>query len=143
MKRAVVSFALPVLIAAWAIVAASQNAQVSLTDPRWNLIKVNGVAVTDSNAYLRFDPQTYKFHGSSSCNFIGGSYKANGPNLKIFQVYITRRACQDPEVEKVEKEFLKLFNATTSFAIHDDVLRLYKDDQVTLVFKAARTEKSN
>ena len=38
----------------------------------------------------------------------------------------------------MEKEFLKIFYATTGFSIQDDVLRLYKNEQVTLVFKAGQ-----
>ena len=143
MKRTIASFGFLIAMYAGTMFAAAQTAPVSLTDPKWNLIAVKGVEVKSDTAHLRFDAQTGKLHGSSGCNFIGGSYKANGSNLKIFQFFITRRACQDPEVEKVEKEFLKVFFITTSFSIHDDVLRLYKGDELTLTFKAGPTAKSN
>lgn len=137
MKRTTVSVGLLVVIAVWAMFATAQTASVSLTDPKWNLIEVNGLAVTDSTAHLRFEPQTNKFHGSSGCGFVGGSYKVNGTALKIFHSYLTRGACQDPKEEKVEKEFMKVFSSATRLWIFEDTLRLYKGDQLILVFKAS------
>lgn len=136
MRRTTVSLGLLFVLAVWTVLATAQTASVSLTDPKWNLIEVNGAAVKDSNAYLRFDPRTKNYHGSSSCNFIGGRYRVDDTNLTFSQSIITRRACHDPEVEKVEKEFLKVFYSTTIW-IYEDALRLYKGDQVILIFKAS------
>lgn len=137
MKRAVVSLLLLVVIGGWAMLVTAQTAQVSLTDRKWNLTEANGIAVKDSDASLRFDPQTNKFHGSGGCGFIGGSYKVNGTDLRIFHSYLTRRACQDPQAEKIEKEFMKVLSSATRLWIFEDTLRLYKDDQLLLVFNAS------
>jgi heat shock protein HslJ len=138
MKRTMVSVGLLGLIAVWAIVATAQTASVSLTDPKWNLIEVNGVAVTDSKAYLRFDTvKKNTYYGNSSCNFIGGRYKVDDTNLNFSQAIITRGPCQSPEEAKIDKEFLKVFHHTTRFWIYEDTLRLYNGDQVTLIFKAS------
>ena len=136
MKRTTLSFALLALIALWSTSTRAQTASGSLTDPKWNLTEVNGIAVTNSDASLRFERQTNKFHGSSGCGFLGGSYKVNGASLKILHSYLTRRACQDPEAEKIEKEFMKAFIGANRFWIFEDILRLYKGDQLLMAFKA-------
>lgn len=138
MKSVTVSFVLLLVLAAWTTSGRAQTASVALTDRKWNLVEVNGVAVKDSNAHVRFDTvKKNTYSGSSSCNFIGGRYKADETNLTFSQSFITRRACQNPEDDKIEKEFLKVFYTTTRFWIHDDELRLYNGDLRILVFKAS------
>jgi heat shock protein HslJ len=137
MKITLVFLALLVALAPWSTATMAQTPPGLLTGPKWNLIEVNGVTVRDSPAHVRFDPQTKRYHGSSSCNFIMGRYQADETNLTFSQAVITRRNCQNPEVDKVEQEFLKVFYKTTRFWIQDDVLRLYNGDQRTLVFRAS------
>ena len=132
MKRTIVSLAALAVIALWAVQANSE-----ITGHWWKLIEVNGVEVPPGNANLRFDGNTKRYSGSSGCNYISGNYKIDDTNLTFSDAIITRRACMDPEVQKIETEFLKVLYATTSFQIHDDVLRLYnKDNQRTLVFRS-------
>jgi heat shock protein HslJ len=102
---------------------------------RWKLTKVNGVEVTRGSANLQFEANTNKYHGSSGCNFLSGSYKAPGPRIRFYQSIITRRACLDTEVQKIETEFMRAFREVTDFYIDGDVLRFYKGDQLLLVFK--------
>ena len=45
---------------------------------------------------------------------------------------MTRRACLDTEVQKIEAEFVKAFREVTDFYIDGDVLRFYKGDQLLL-----------
>jgi heat shock protein HslJ len=135
MKRTLVSL---IVLVAWTILAAAQTAPVTLTGPKWNLIEINGVAVKDSNANIRFDTvKKNTYYGSNNCDFIGGRYRVDDTNLTFYQSIITRHVCQDPEATKLEKEFSKVFYSTTRFWIYEDTLRLYNGDQVTLVFKAS------
>lgn len=143
MKKAIFSFGLLLVSAAFSISSSAQTASTALTDPRWNLIEINGVAVQNSAVYVRFDTQKHTYHGTNGCDFITGRYRVDGPNLTFTQSIITRRACQGPEVEKVQKEFGKVFYSTTRFWIYEDQLRLYKGDQLMLVFKAGPVLKSN
>lgn len=144
MRKTTLAFGLLFLMAVSAIAGTAQTAALALTDPKWNLIEINGVAVKDSKAYLRFDTvKKHSYYGSSSCNFLGGNYRVDGPNLTFSESFVTRRNCQDPEVEKVQQEFLKVLYSTTRFWIYEDQLRLYNGDQLTLVFKAGPVPKSN
>jgi heat shock protein HslJ len=121
-------------LAAWAIIATAQT-NSELAGKPWKLTEVNGVAVTRGNANLQFDADTNKYHGSSGCNFIGGNYKIEGTHIRFSQGVITRRACLDAEVQKTETEFMRAFYEITDFKIEGEVLRLYKGDQLLLVFK--------
>lgn len=114
-------------------VLTSAQTHSGIAGPRWKLTEVNGVAVTNSRAFLQFDAK--KYSGSSSCNFIGGNYKIGGRHIFFSQGFITRRNCLDEETQKIETEFMKAFSEVTDFAIEGDELRLYSVDHVVLVFK--------
>jgi heat shock protein HslJ len=134
----VFSLTICAVLAASTILAATQ-ANSDLTGRRWKLTEVDGVEVTRGNANLQFDANPSKYHGSSGCNFIGGNYKTAGTTIRFSESIITRRACMDTEVQKVETEFMRAFYEVTDFHVAGDVLRLYKGDQLLLVFKCSDT----
>lgn len=85
-----------------------------------------GTAVENGKPYIEFDGSTQRFSGYSGCNRIAGSYRVNGNQLKLSQGVMTKRACVDKKIQKVETAFMKGLNEVTGFQIQGDVLRLLK-----------------
>jgi len=135
MKLTRTLFAICVVLAVSAIAVTAQI-NPEITGKRWKLTEVNGVEVTRGHAFLQLEANTNKYSGSSGCNFIGGEYKIEGTHIRFTLGFITRRACLDNEMQKLETEFTKVFYEVTDFKVEEEVLRLYKGDQLVLVFKA-------
>ena len=108
----------------------------SLFGRKWKLIDVNGVAVKTGKPYIEFDAQSNRFSGDGGCNRISGSFKVDGPNIKFSQGVSTQMACIDNEVQKMETDFFRGLTEVTSFQLLGDTLRLSKDNQPLLTFKA-------
>ena len=85
---------------------------------------------------LEFEPQLFpKFLGDAGCNRITGGVQVQGVNIKLTQGASTRRACADPNKQKVENDLLKMLPTATSFQIEDDGLRIMAGDRNILTFK--------
>ncbi|PWT94601.1 MAG: hypothetical protein C5B55_02420 [Blastocatellia bacterium] len=108
----------------------------SLAREKWELIEVNGASVQRSKAYIQFDENTKRFSGSGGCNRIAGGYEVDGSHIRFLQTVMTRMACLDNEVQRVETEFLKALNDATDFQIQNNVLRIFKGNQQIMTFNA-------
>lgn len=73
-----------------------------------------------------------RISGFAGCNWYGGSYSIQEDNIEFSQVFSTKRACPDLDIES---EFLNLLNDVNRFEIRGNNLYLYKDKLVYLHFK--------
>ena len=108
----------------------------SLDGMKWSLTEIDGSVVKSDKAFIQFDSKTKRFSGHGGCNRVAGNYTVDGSHMNFSQVISTRMACIDGEIQKIETDFLKRLNEVTDFQIEGDVLRLFKDNQPALAFKA-------
>ncbi len=111
-----------------------------LVGEKWHLFSFKGKEIQykeamSEHAYLEFKDD-FTLVGYTGCNNLQGAYEVEAPQkIKFSQLLNTLKAC--PEMQ-IEAEFLKIINATTSYAFEDHTLVLYdKDHQKLAVFKAA------
>jgi heat shock protein HslJ len=109
----------------------------TLAGTKWELKEVNGVSVQSPRAYLQFDEKTQRFSGSGGCNRIAGTYRVDGSTIVFSQAVSTKMACVDPEIQKIETDFLKALSETTHFQIEGNMLRLLNREQPILAFSGS------
>jgi len=134
----------PVNIRTWPVGAPAEGPDsenvsddtAQLFGKRWKLTEVDGAAVTTTKPYIEFDREAKRFSGDGGCNRISGGFEVDGANLKFSRVISTRRACLDSDAQRIETNYLKGLEQTTSFQIEGDTLRLYASGRPILTFKA-------
>jgi heat shock protein HslJ len=102
---------------------------------KWRLTEVDGAAIKTTQAYIEFDREAKRVSGDSGCNRITGGFRVDGANLTFFQLASTRRACLDGDIQRVETNFLKRLEQTTTFQIQRDTMHFYAGDNPILTFK--------
>jgi heat shock protein HslJ len=107
---------------------------VRLFEVKWRLTKLNGVALTKDNPYLRFEGAAKIWSANGGCNKVAGRFEIDGTNLTISNSASTRMACVDSEAQQLETDFLKALGQVTRFELKDNSLRLYDCDTLLLVF---------
>jgi heat shock protein HslJ len=108
---------------------------------QWNLLELNGVAVTENvKAYLLFSPgQVNKVSGNTGCNILNGSVELSGEShLKFSPLATTRRACIDNSIADAEKNFLAALTASNAWSIDNDNLILKNGNVITAKFSGAK-----
>ena len=124
--------------AATVIFALSAFAQgTDLGAKHWQLIYLNGKAVGDTKAYIEIDPSTGKFNGNAGCNRMFGSIKVDGRSVAISGVGMTRMACVESNVMKLEADFTKALQTATRYRVNDDELSIYADDKRIIRLRAS------
>lgn len=101
------------------------------------LIQLDGVAVKDSKAGIKFDLYTKTFTGSNGCNRISGSMTTTRNTVAFSDVISTKMMCADALVATNEKRFMEILSSqglTVDFA--EQVLNVY-DASGKLVFMFA------
>lgn len=73
-----------------------------------------------------------KFSGFGGCNYYGGNFTRNENQITIGEIYATKRACPDLEIET---EFFKLLEGVDNYEISGNNLYLYKGKLLFLHFK--------
>lgn len=102
------------------------------------VIQLNGESVGLENAHLVFDKKAGRFSGNNGCNQTGGSFSSENGTIRFSEVYSTKMACMDEEVQKVEKGINVVFaekNLTIDFAEH--VMNIYGPDGKLVLMLAA------
>ena len=103
----------------------------------WQLIYLNGKAVGDTKAYIEIDPSAGRFNGNTGCNRMFGSVKVDGPSVAFSGVGMTRMACVDSNIMKLETDFTKSLQNATRYRISDNELSIYADDKRIIRLRAA------
>ncbi len=123
------------LVSALAWSCASGGAQQDVLDgTRWEL-----------ESYLDFTPipkttvslvfSKGKIEGSSGCNTYFGKYQVEGESIRISQIGLTEKYCEEPEgVMEQEGFFVRSLLLSQRFELTSESLTLYGTGDMTLVF---------
>jgi heat shock protein HslJ len=112
-----------------------------VTETQWNLIELNGNAVSvppaEGQVYIYLQEQGDKLSGTDGCNRFFGSYDLSGSSLQFHSVAQTLMACRGAFTER-ESEFMEALKLVTSYQISDNFLQLKVDDRVLARFQARK-----
>jgi uncharacterized lipoprotein YbaY/heat shock protein HslJ len=114
----------------------SGNEMNSLDGEHWILSKIGEKNINADKPFIEFDRVNMRISGDSGCNRFSGGFTVSGSGLKFSPIISTKRACINADANLLETIFLQILGETTRFEIQGDTLNLYKDDKLTLVFKA-------
>jgi heat shock protein HslJ len=120
---------------------ASGASQPSVIETQWNLIELNGSAVSappsEGQVYIYLQEDGDKLSGSDGCNRFFGSYDLSGSSLQFHSVAQTMMACRGAFTER-EPEFVDALKLAASYRISGNVLQLKLDDRVLARFQARK-----
>lgn len=92
----------------------------------------NTLGLGEKPVSIAFDAEEKdKISGFAGCNYFGGMYTKSEGYLTFSDIYTTRRACPDLDIEQ---QFLDLINNVNRFEIQGNDLYLYQDKLVLLHF---------
>lgn len=100
----------------------------SIINKYWKLITLEGQKVTmaknqEREVYFILKPDEKRITGFSGCNTFGGTFTLeSGWRIRFSQMASTMKAC--PDVEVNEREFLKVFELSDNYTLHNDTLSL-------------------
>ncbi len=118
-----------------------ETSQPSAVETQWNLIELNGSAVTvpssEGQVYIYLQQDGDKLSGSDGCNRFLGSFDLSGSSLQFHSVAQTLMACRGGFTDR-ESEFLDALKLVTSYQISENVLQLKVDDRVLARFQARK-----
>src|SRR5262245_16660852 len=120
LKALISSFAVMVVLALGTF---AQGADLGAK--HWQLTYLNGKAVGNTKAYMEIDPPAGRFNGNAGCNRMFGSVKVDGRSVTFSGVGMTRMACIDSNVMKVEADFAKALEQATRYRVNGDELSIY------------------
>jgi heat shock protein HslJ len=112
----------------------SDAGTAQLFGKRWTLTEMENRSFSANEPNIEFDRDLKRTSGSSGCNRFTGTFQIDGSMLKLSRIAGTRRACLDPNGQRVETSFLKLLETTTRFEVQGNTLRLLADEAPVLVF---------
>ncbi len=118
--------------------AASRTAWDYFDGKRLNVIQLNGQRVDGLDAHLVFDKKAGRFSGNNGCNQTGGAFSSEDGKIRFSEVYSTKMACVDENVQMVEKGINAVFaekNLTIDFA--EQVMNIYGPDGTLVMMLAA------
>ncbi len=119
-----------------AIFAMGQSVETS--NQKWALTAINGKPVVSTKAYIEIDKEKGRFTGSTGCNRMFGGIAAN-ERLKFGAVGMTRMACLEGDVSKVESEFMAALAKVTEIREGGATLEMLDGSSVLLSFKSSTT----
>ena len=82
------------------------------------------VAENIPEPHLLLHPADTRASGSTGCNGFSGSYQLSGDSLRFGKLISTLRACVDPELNRQERTFFDVLEATRAWRITGDTLVL-------------------
>jgi copper homeostasis protein (lipoprotein) len=105
-----------------------------LAGTAWRLEELNRrpaiAAGGDATPTLAFAAGEPRASGNGGCNQFNGPFTQSGAALSFGPLASTRRACVDEAGNSQETAYLRALESTTRFAVYDDLLVLYAQDQV-------------
>ena len=103
----------------------------------WQLTYLNGKAVGQTKAYMEIDPPAGRFNGNAGCNRMFGSVKIDGRSVAFSGVGMTRMACIDSNVMKLEGDFAKALEQATRYRVSGSELSIYAGDKRIIRLRAS------
>jgi heat shock protein HslJ len=116
-----------VLVAAAACASGSIR---ELRDREWKMVSVDGLTAMPAGIAtptVRFDTDG-RFSGNTGCNSAGAAYTVERDTLNIRTLLVTKRACLDPEGNRLERAYMEAIGKTRRFRIENDRLDLLSGD---------------
>jgi heat shock protein HslJ len=111
--------------------AASSTPPAALRNTRWVLRRLGRQPIPTAatqEPYLLLRANELKAEGNGSCNRFAGSFELPAPGqLRFGPLLSTRMACADPAGTATETGFLRALDATRTYQISGDTLRLFGD----------------
>ena len=109
----------------------------SLYGKRWVLTEIAGRRLSASTPYIEFDRERRQATGDAGCNRFFGGFETSGATLRFPALASTKRACPgEPNVERLEADFLRLLQGVSRYEVQSGTLRLFAGGAATLVFSA-------
>jgi heat shock protein HslJ len=102
-------------------------------DRDWTLTWVDGASSIPSEGAptIRFGTDG-RMAGSTGCNSASADYTTSGDNLRIGMMITTKRACVDPERNRLESVYVDALNAVRRYRITNGQFELL-DESGTVV----------
>lgn len=97
-----------------------------LRDREWRMVWVEGMAAMPAGVATptaRFDTDG-RFSANTGCNSAGAAYVVERDALTIRPLIMTRRACLDPEGNRLERRYMEAIEKTRRFRIDNGQLEL-------------------
>ncbi len=105
----------------------------NLGDDDWNLVSIDKVPLSISNATLRFDQKEDRVSGVAACNNFTADYEMMRNALKFEDIVTTKKFCE--ELMDEENQIITNLQNVKRFEVKANMLYLYSADKLLLVYK--------
>lgn len=125
MRRTAILVSLLLLAAACASGGAGE-----FQDREWKLVSIDGFDALPAGVAtptVWFD-RDGRFNGNTGCNSAGASYTVEGSELTIRALISTKRACVDPEGNRLERAYIGAIEKATRYRVEGGRLELLSAD---------------
>lgn len=114
--------------------AAATDINKPLETTKWAVLEIEGekIAAKGQVPFLQLDKEKMMYSGFSGCNQIFGKYETRGSRLDFSGGGMTRRACLDPEAQRIERRMTAALGMIDRYEIKNGVLSLYDGDKILL-----------
>jgi heat shock protein HslJ len=123
-----------VLLVTLIFLACASASTSELSDREWRMESVEGFTTMPAGVAtptVRFGTDG-RFSGNTGCNSAGATYTAKGDQLNIGMMTMTKRACLDPEGNRLEHAYAEAIGKTRRFRIADGQLELLSAEGAAL-----------
>jgi len=110
-----------------------KNDPKKLTNTKWELIELPGLALPATTKATLFFADSLKISGKSFCNSYGGKVEVKDQKIVLKDIISTRMFCQ--ETDAAERAYVQAINQVTDAKINENELQLLNGDKKLLVFK--------
>jgi heat shock protein HslJ len=109
---------------------------------RWKLVQINGSNVGTSAAYFELSADRTRFSGNAGCNRIFGSVDIRRDTINFSKVGITRMACANRRVQKLETEFVRALENADRYERRGASLTLFVRRRAVMKLEAPGKQNS-
>ncbi|MGV8879843.1 MAG: META domain-containing protein [Sphingobacteriaceae bacterium] len=111
----------------------NQMPNAAIVKKHWKLITVGTMEAPQVDAYIIFGTEPGRLRGKAGCNTIGGRYQVRGAEIKITEIFGTKMACPDLEIENA---FTKALEAADRYAVNKETLELFSGNNLLATLNA-------
>ena len=112
----------------------TRGASEQLRDRVWTLTSIDGFTTMPagvSTPTMRFDTDG-RLSGNTACNSAGAAFTTDGDRLQIQPMIVTKRACLDPEGNRLERAYVQAVERARRFRIAENELELLDESGTVL-----------
>ena len=124
---------IPVLLLCFAA-CTTRGATEQLRDRVWTLTSIDGFTAMPAGVAtptIRFDTDG-RLSGNTGCNSAGAAFTTDGDRLTIQPMMVTKRACLEPEGNRLERAYVQAVGRARRFRIAENQLELLDDNGTVL-----------